>query len=154
MDLIQQRAIQPILVVEDSDEDYEATVRAFRKLQVDHRLIRCVDGDAAFRFLYHHTAQHDTDQPDQPSRPAIILLDLNLPGMDGRDVLRQIKTDANLKGIPVIILTTSNNPLDIQACYQEGANTYVQKPLNLEQFYHMISVLYAYWFDVTALPGV
>ncbi len=151
---MQEGAVQPILIVEDSDEDYEATVRAFRKLQVDHRLIRCVDGHAALHFLSRHTAQHDADHSGQSSRPAIILLDLNLPGMDGRDVLRQIKTDANLKGIPVIILTTSNNPLDIQACYQEGANTYVQKPLDLEQFYYTISILYTYWFDITSLPGV
>lgn len=144
--------MQPILVIEDSDEDYEATVRAFRKLQMDYRLIRCIDGNSALEFLYRHAVQHHTNPPVQPARPAIILLDLNLPDMDGRDVLRQIKTDVNLKSIPVIILTTSNNPLDIRACYQEGANTFVQKPLNLEQFYHTIAVLYTYWFNITTLP--
>lgn len=144
--------MQPILVIEDSDEDYEATVRAFRKLPMDYRLIRCVDGDSALQFLYHHAVQHDPDPPGPPARPAIILLDLNLPGMDGREVLRRIKTDANLKSIPVIILTTSNNPLDIRACYQEGANTFVQKPINLEQFYHTITVLYTYWFNIATLP--
>ncbi len=148
---MQEGAVQPILVIEDSDEDYEATVRAFRKLQVDHRLIRCVDGDDALNFLYTQNAQNN---PERLSRPAIIILDLNLPDIDGREVLRQIKTDTNLKDIPVIILTTSSNPLDIQSCYQDGANAYIQKPLNLQNFYHMIDILYTYWFKVTKLPEI
>jgi CheY-like chemotaxis protein len=83
----------------------------------------------------------------------LILLDLNLPGTDGREVLRRIKQDDHLKTIPVIILTTSNNPKDIKACYQHGVNSYVIKPMDFKVLKHSIQTLLSYWFEITMLPS-
>jgi two-component system response regulator len=82
----------------------------------------------------------------------VILLDLNLPGTDGREVLEEIKRDADLTRIPVIVLTTSSDQRDIDRCYQAGANTYIQKPVDLESFFRAIAQLKEYWFEIAALP--
>jgi CheY-like chemotaxis protein len=80
------------------------------------------------------------------------VLDLNLPGTDGREVLRRIKQDNNLKMIPVVVFTTSNNPKDIEVCYQYGVNSYIVKPINFAQLKRDIQILVEYWFKVTTLP--
>ncbi|MBV9124993.1 MAG: response regulator, partial [Planctomycetes bacterium] len=103
----------PILLVEDSPEDYEATVRVLRKSGLANPIFRCVDGDDALDFLHHRGAYAD---PARAPRPSIILLDLNLPGTDGREVLTDIKRDEHLKLIPVIVLTTSRDERDISSC--------------------------------------
>ena len=91
---------------------------------------------------------------DEPkgARPGLVLLDLNMPGMDGRKTLEVIKQDDTLKQIPVIILTTSSDERDIQACYQTGANTYVQKPVSFDGLIEAIKRLKAYWFEIALLP--
>lgn len=94
---------QPILVIEDSDEDFEALQRMMRHQQVVNPIFRCTDGDDALDFLYHTGAYQE---PQFAPRPSFILLDLNLPGTDGREVLEQIKQDQNLKKIPVVVFTT------------------------------------------------
>src|SRR5262245_37094272 len=113
----------PILLVEDSPEDYQATVRAFQKAGLLNPIFRCRDGDDALDFLYRRRAYVD---PERAPRPGVILLDLNLPGTDGREVLAEVKGDESLKFIPVIVLTTSADERDVQGCYQAGANSYVQ----------------------------
>ncbi len=140
---------QPILLVEDSPEDYAATVRAFRKSGLANPIYHCEDGDRALDFLFH-TGEY-TD-PLQAPRPGIILLDLNLPGTDGREVLKEIKDDPDLKKIPVIVLTTSTDERDIAACYEIGANSYIQKPVNLNGFIRAIQLLKEYWFNIVVLP--
>src|SRR5207253_2622403 len=85
-------------------------------------------------------------------RPGVVLLDLNLPGTDGREVLREVKNDPGLKNIPVIVLTTSNDERDVEACYRAGANSYIQKPVNIEGFFKAIQRLTDYWFEVVILP--
>ena len=85
-------------------------------------------------------------------RPAIILLDLNLPGTDGREVLEQIKQDKSLKSIPVVIFTTSSNPRDIEACYQYGVNGYIIKPVDVNELKRTIQVFLSYWLEVNTLP--
>ena len=140
---------QPILLVEDSPEDYEATERAFRKSGLKNPIYRCTDGDEALAYLYRRGAYAD---PARSPRPGIILLDLNLPGTDGREVLEAIKKDASLKLIPVIVLTTSADERDIEACYLAGANSYIQKPVDLEGFMKAIEHLNGYWFEVVILP--
>ena len=82
----------------------------------------------------------------------MILLDLNLPGTDGREVLAEIKADPQLKEIPVIVLTTSSDDRDVQACYQAGASSYIQKPVDLDGFMRAIERLNDYWFEVVILP--
>lgn len=140
---------QPILLVEDSDEDYEATLRAFRKARVANEIHRCITGDEALDFLFR---RGDYAEPAPAPRPGIILLDLNLPGTDGREVLAEIKASDELKAIPVVILTTSASGADIERCYGLGANTYIQKPVSFEGFLEAIERLRDYWLELALLP--
>ena len=138
-----------ILLVEDSPEDYEATVRALRRAGLHNPLFRCEDGGQALDFLFQRGAFAD---PAVAPRPAIILLDLNLPGTDGHEVLRQIKADQHLKTIPVIVLTTSDDERDIQACYRAGANSFVTKPVGLDGLFQAIQRLKDFWFEIVVYP--
>lgn len=140
---------QPILLVEDSPEDYEATVRAFKRSGLSNPIFRCEDGENALDFLHRRGPYAD---PERSPRPGVILLDLNLPGTDGREVLTEIKRDEHLKQIPVIVLTTSNDARDVESCYQAGANSYIQKPVDTEGFVRAIERLNGYWFEVVVLP--
>lgn len=142
-------SVQPILLVEDSPEDFEVTRRAFRKSGLKNPVVLCTDGDQALDFLHRRGRYAD---PALSPRPGIILLDLNLPGTDGRQVLEEIKRDDGLKQIPVIVLTTSNDQRDVAACYRAGANSYVHKPVDLEGFMGAIARLNDYWFEVVILP--
>lgn len=138
---------QLILVVEDSEEDYETLIRAFQKSGVANPVIRCADGDEALDFLYHRGRF-----ADEKRLPGIILLDLNLPGTDGYTVLESIKRDDRLRIIPVIVLTCSSDPNDIDRCYASGANTYIQKPVSFDGFLEAIRRLKEYWFEIAILP--
>jgi CheY-like chemotaxis protein len=142
---------QPILLIEDSPEDFETTERAFRRSGLKNPIYRCVDGDEALDFLYRRGRYAGTDEAP---RPGVILLDLNLPGTDGREVLSEIKNDPQLKQIPVIVLTTSKDERDIEVCYRCGANSYIQKPVDLDGFMKAIERLNDYWFEVVILPRV
>jgi two-component system response regulator len=137
---------QPILLVEDSPEDYETTERAFRRSGLKNPIQRCADGDEALDFLFRRGIHADAP------RPGVILLDLNLPGTDGREVLTEIKANADLKQIPVIVLTTSSDTRDVTACYSAGANSYIQKPVDLDGFMKAIERLNDFWFEVVILP--
>ena len=140
---------QTILIVEDSDDDYLATVRAFKKANLLNPVKRCTNGDQALDYLLRRGEFSD---PEKAPRPNIILLDLNLPGTDGKEVLRAIKTDPDLRKIPVIVLTTSSAEKDIEQCYAAGANSYVQKPVDLVGFIQSVARLTDYWFNVSVLP--
>lgn len=139
-----------LLVIEDSDEDYEATVRIFKKIGASLAISRCADGDDALDLLQRSSAHSSKGEARLPS---LILLDLNLPATDGREVLSQIKQNTQLQEIPVVVLTTSSNPKDIESCYRQGASSYLIKPVNIGEFTHMIQTLYHYWFGVVTLPG-
>jgi len=138
-----------ILIVEDNDDDYMATVRAFKKDNLANPINRCTNGDQALDYLYH---RGEFSEPGKAPQPSIILLDLNLPGTDGRGVLQIIKADPDLMKIPVIVLTTSDAEQDIEKCYEAGANSYVKKPVDLEGFIKAIARLTEYWLDVSILP--
>ena len=138
-----------LLIVEDSNEDFEALQRLLRRSPTQILMQRCVNGDQALAFLYR--TGHYQERTSAP-RPGLIVLDLNLPGIDGREVLRQIKQDVKLKTIPIVVFTTSNNPKDIADCYQYGVNSYIVKPIDFVQLKHNIKVLVEYWFEVTTLP--
>ena len=142
---------QPILLVEDSPEDFETTERAFRRSGLKNPIYRCADGDEALDFL--HRRGRYAGSGEAP-RPGVILLDLNLPGTDGREVLSEIKNDPGLKQIPVIVLTTSKDERDVEVCYRCGANSYIQKPVDLDGFMKAIERLNDYWFEVVILPKV
>jgi CheY-like chemotaxis protein len=140
----------PMLVIEDSNEDFEAFKRYVQRSPLSIPLYRCTTGDMALAFLYHQGAyENGRDAP----RPGLIVIDLNLPGTDGREVLRRIKQDPDLGTIPIVVFTTSNNPRDIEDCYQLGVNSYIVKPINIHQLKQDIQVLVDYWFVVTALPN-
>jgi CheY-like chemotaxis protein len=140
---------QPILLIEDSPEDFVATTRAFDRSGLKNPIVRCEDGDDALDYL-HHRGRYAG--PDAAPRPGVILLDLNLPGTDGREVLQEIKRDDQLRHIPVIVLTTSTDQRDVEACYQAGANSYIQKPVDMDGFIRAIERLNGYWFEVVVLP--
>lgn len=138
-----------ILIVEDSDDDFFATERSFKKTGLTNPIQRCTNGDQALDYLYRRGEFAD---PKSAPRPGIILLDLNLPGTDGREVLRTIKDDKNLHKLPVIVLTTSDAEKDIESCYEAGANSYVKKPVDMEGFVMAIARLHEYWIEVAVLP--
>jgi two-component system, response regulator len=140
---------QSILLVEDNQDDYEATCRAFRQANLLNPIIWSKSGRDALNILKREGAHKDALNS---SRPGLVLLDLNMPGMDGRKTLEVIKQDDELKQIPVIILTTSADDRDVQACYQMGANTYVQKPVSFDGLIEAIKRLKAYWFEIALLP--
>lgn len=142
-------AHQPILLVEDSPEDYEATVRGLRKACMANPILHCENGDEALDYLFRRGKYED---PNETPRPGLIMLDLNMPGTDGRETLLEIKADDELMKIPVIVLTTSTDPRDINACYEAGANSYVEKPVDLKNFMDAIQRLKNYWFEIVILP--
>ncbi len=138
-----------LLVVEDSDEDFEALTRLMRNAQLSNSIHRCIDGEEALDFLHRRGPYAQSTSLQSPS---IILLDLNLPGTDGREVLREIKEDKILRKIPVVILTTSSSPKDIETCYSYGVNSYLLKPMDLKAFKRLIQVFIEYWFSIVVLP--
>lgn len=140
---------QPILIVEDSPEDYEAALRGLKKAGLANPIFHCEDGEDALDFLYRRGRYAN---PEDSPRPGIILLDLNLPGTDGREVLAEIKCDPGLRTIPIIVLTTSTDEKDIEACYQAGANSYVHKPVGLAGFMTAIQRLKDFWFEIVVFP--
>jgi CheY-like chemotaxis protein len=143
-------APRTILVVEDSPIDFEAVSRGFRKAGCADKLVNVVDGDEALDFLYRRGKYAGNGDWREP---ALVLLDLNLPGSDGRSVLCQIRANESTKQIPVVALTTSIDPSDVHACYELGVDTYLQKPASLEEFYEMILRVKEYWLDTAILPG-
>lgn len=139
----------PILVVEDSNDDFKAMMRGFKKTNLVNHIYRCEDGQEALDYLYH---QGKYNNPVDAPKPSIILLDLNLPGLDGRKFLKKIKSNDDLMNIPVIVLTTSDDERDIEDCYRNGANTYIQKPVDLDKLFEAIKQLKDYWFGIAILP--
>lgn len=133
---------QPILIVEDSEDDFEATQRAFQRANLLNPITHARCGEEALDYL----------RTQIEARPGLILLDLNMPGLDGRKTLQAIKADARLREIPVVVLTTSSDERDIQQCYAAGANTYIQKPVDLDGLFAAIRRLKEYWFEIALLP--
>ncbi|MGO9463406.1 MAG: response regulator [Isosphaeraceae bacterium] len=135
-----------ILLVEDSRADAKIIERALRESDVTHRLTVIPDGQHALDYLF---ALRD-DEADIDREPDLILLDLNLPGIDGCQVLGRIKSDPYLRMIPVVILTTSNREEDVLQTYMAGANTYISKPAEYPSYRELVATLRTYWVD-TAL---
>lgn len=136
-----------ILVVEDNDDDFEACEIALTEEREDAvPIYRCETGQEALDYLRR---PHGRTRKCQPS---VILLDLNLPGLGGYDVLRSIKGDPALCLIPVVVLTTSSDPADVEECYRSGANSYVTKPVDVPSFLHVVGRLGDYWLNTVELP--
>ncbi len=139
------RAIQ-VLHVEDSPDDVELTLEGLKDGGVPYNLTAIPDGVEALAFLRKQGKYADAPDPD------IILLDLNLPRMDGREVLEAIKTDEGLMHIPVVVLTTSQAEEDILRSYRLHANCYVTKPVDLDQFFAAINSIENFWLNLVQLP--
>jgi two-component system, chemotaxis family, response regulator Rcp1 len=135
-----------ILLVEDSPGDVRLTREAFRSADIPVALHVVFDGQEALAFL-----KREVNHPDAP-RPDLILLDLNIPKVDGREVLACIKEDADLSVIPIIILTTSDATEDITACYQLKANCYLTKPVHFDEFEVLVKSVADFWLTKATLP--
>jgi two-component system response regulator len=131
----------PILLVEDNPDDVVLTVRAFAKNAIGNRIVVASDGEEALRYL-----QPPDGSP--PLRPAIILLDVKLPKLDGLEVLRQIRTDERTRQLPVIMLTTSKEDRDVAESYRLGANSYIRKPVVFGEFLSAAQLLGNYWLGL------
>ena len=133
---------QDILLVEDNPDDVELTRIAFAEAGIDRRLVVVRDGAEALDYLFARGRYADRE-PD--ALPAIVLLDLNLPKRDGREVLQGIRADARTRDLPVVVLTTSDEPFDIEASYALGVNSYIRKPVDFDQFVSVVKQIGLYW---------
>ncbi len=135
-----------ILLIEDNPGDVRLTQEAFKEGSIDIKLDVVMDGVEAIKYLKKETPYDDADTPD------LVLLDLNLPKKDGREVLLEIKTDNNLKRIPVVVLTTSNAQQDILKSYNLHVNCYVNKPVDFDKFFDIIQKIEDFWLSTAILP--
>jgi CheY-like chemotaxis protein len=140
--------LRPILLAEDNANDVELIVSALKDARIANEIITAHDGAEALDCLHRRNkfAGRTTGQP------AVILLDLKMPKVDGREVLRQIRADPNLKEIPVVILTSSREESDLLQSYQLGVNAYVVKPVDFEEFTAAVSKLGCFWALLNELP--
>jgi CheY-like chemotaxis protein len=135
-----------ILLVEDNEGDIELTREAFEEAKFRNNLHIAEDGDIALDYLFKRNGYENAVRPD------IILLDLNLPSTDGREVLETIKAEPSLRRIPVIILTSSNADKDVVSSYDLHANCYIVKPVNAAKFMGVVKSVENFWVDIVCLP--
>ena len=136
-----------IMLVEDSPEDVLLTRETLKDAKVANEMHVVGDGEQAMAFLRREGAHADAPRPD------LILLDLNLPRMDGRQLLAEIKGDERLRAIPVVVLTTSVSERDVHNAYNNMVNAYVRKPVDLERFIEVVSLIDRFWIGVVTLPS-
>jgi CheY-like chemotaxis protein len=138
-----------ILLVEDNPADVKITQRALRESGLPVELIVVRDGQEAVEYLLRqgtHASATDWRSPD------LILLDLNLPGMTGHQVLERVRSEPALRAVPVVVLTTSRRHEDVQKMYASGANTYIEKPQDFSRFVQALQTIHRYWLDLALLP--
>ena len=136
-----------VLVVEDNPPDARLIEEILRNGTVRKNVRVAVNGDEALAFLRREGPFVDA------ARPSLVILDLNLPGRDGREVLREIKSDPKLRCLPVVVLTTSGAPIDVQNAYDLQANAYIVKPVGLDAFTEAIQAVERFWLSSAQLPG-
>jgi CheY-like chemotaxis protein len=140
-----------VLIAEDDEDDFMLAKDVFQECcpHVDLRWVR--DGEELMDYLMHRGKFTGSSEVSQ--RPALILLDLNMPKKDGREVLKEIKSQQDLRRIPVVVLTTSNAEADIVYSYDLGVNSFIRKPIGFTQFVDVMKVFDRYWFDIVRLPS-
>lgn len=142
------RSANNILIVEDSAGDRMLMARKLKRLSADCNILEVESGEMALKYLAQIRSEYELPMPD------IILLDLNMPGMNGLEVLRRLKADQLLKLIPVVMFTSSQLQQDIIKCYREQANAYVVKPVNFEDYDQAIENIFLHWFETASLPVI
>jgi two-component system response regulator len=145
-------AEKKILLVEDNPDDEALTLRALKKNNIANEVVVARDGVEALDYVFGEGAHAGRDLSDQPQ---VILLDLKLPKIDGLEVLKRVREDKRTRRLPVVILTTSNEERDIVSSYDLGANSYIRKPVDFDQFMEAVRQLGLYWLvlNVTAPNG-
>jgi chemotaxis family two-component system response regulator Rcp1 len=146
MDKIEGKPVE-ILLVEDNPGDVRLALEALKECKMRNNIAVVKDGAAALEYLHREGSQAGASRPD------LILLDLNLPRVDGREVLSQIKSDPDLRRIPVVILTTSKSEEDIIRTYDLHANCYISKPVDMDQFVNVVKKIEDFWFTIVKLPA-
>ncbi len=137
-----------ILMADDDDDDYLLTQKALKESKLLNRLVRVKDGEELMDCLLGRGSQKEAG----PLRPGVILLDLNMPKKDGREALKEIKSNPELCDIPVVIFTTSKAEEDIFRTYQLGGNSFITKPVTFDNLINVVSTLGVYWFKIVKLP--
>jgi CheY-like chemotaxis protein len=135
-----------ILLIEDNEADVRLTREGIKEAKINNNLSVVRDGEEAMDYLHKRNGFEDVPRPD------LVLLDLNLPKKDGREVLEEIKSSEELRRLPVVVLTTSEAEKDIVKSYELHANCYVTKPLGLDQFVEVIKAIEDFWFSIVKLP--
>lgn len=138
---------KPILILEDNDIDYDTISVTLRQQGFVNPLFRATDGEGCLELLQRSVAAN------MQVEASIVLLDLNTPGLDGRDVLAELRSHPSMARLPVVILTSSANPSDIEYCYQAGANAFHRKPLDIVDFRGLVREIATYWLNCAVLPG-
>jgi two-component system response regulator len=139
-----------ILLVEDNPDDVDLTMRAFRKTELVSTVAVARDGIQALDYLFA-TGQHADRDP--AALPRLVLLDLKLPRLDGLQVLKRMRANPVTRTIPVVILTSSTEQRDLRSGYALGANSYIRKPVDFEQFVDALDHISTYWLEMNQLPG-
>lgn len=132
-----------IVIAEDEEADFKLMERSFKKMQISNPIKHVSDGRELIDYL---------KSKDMRSSKCLVLLDLNMPGMDGREALRTIREDDSICHVPIVILTTSNDGEDILSSYRDGGNSFVRKPISQEEFLRVVTMLEKYWLQIVELP--
>jgi CheY-like chemotaxis protein len=138
-----------ILIADDDDDDFLLTKKAFTKNHLLNNLYRVKNGEKLMDYLLRRGQYKNADKYP---KPGVILLDLNMPKKDGREALKEIKSNDNLKDIPVIVFTTSKAEEDVYRSYKLGVNSFITKPVTFDNLIDVISALGKYWFEIVELP--
>ncbi|MBE9031763.1 response regulator [filamentous cyanobacterium LEGE 11480] len=138
-----------LFVIEDSDEDFEILKIFIEDMDITNPIYRCETGDRALDMFYQEGDYKDVEPLPHPS---VILLDLNLPGTDGREVLGLLKGDQRFRDIPIVVFSTSSDPADINLCYEKGANGYLVKPVATDELEKIVQSFAEFWLNINTPP--
>lgn len=141
--------LKKILLIEDNQNDVELTIEALSEHNLANRVVALSDGVEALDYLFYRGSFANR----QKENPAVILLDIKMPRMDGIEVLEEIKSNEELKKIPIVMLTSSREEPDLKKCYNLGVNAYVVKPVNFKDFFDVVKQLGVFWAVINQLPN-
>jgi two-component system, response regulator len=141
---------QPLLLVEDNEDDIELALHAISRAEIGGGVIVVRDGESALDYLFRRGRYFERDPRELP---AVVWLDLQLPDIQGLDILRQLRAHDETRRIPVVVLTTSNEPSDINTSYDLGVNSYICKPLDLDGFVSLVNQMGEYWLNTNISPS-